>query len=91
MPEKRTRKGGAGEKVEVGMRKAERGKGQIPDARFRIPGVEKSGDGEVEKVELGPAVVLNERNFRLRHGCAETRWRGKHAKWEITIELIAHC
>jgi hypothetical protein len=34
-------------------------------------------------VELGPAVVPNERDFRLCHGYAETKWRGKHAEGGI--------
>jgi hypothetical protein len=40
--------------------------------------------------EVGPAVVPEKRNFRLRQGYAETRWRGKmrpstssdESKWE---------
>jgi hypothetical protein len=34
-------------------------------------------------VELGLAVVPNERDFRLRHGYAGKRWRGKHAEGRI--------
>jgi|GEM_PF-1848656 len=34
-------------------------------------------------VELGPAGVLNEWEFRLHYGFAETRWRGKHAEFGI--------
>jgi hypothetical protein len=33
-----------------------------------------------------PAVVLKKRDFRLRHGYAGTRWRGKH--FEFGLRLI---
>jgi hypothetical protein len=30
-----------------------------------------------------PAVVSKERDFRLRHGYAGTRWRGKHFEFGL--------
>ena len=38
--------------------------------------------GEVWDVELGPAVVPNERDFRLRSGFATTSWRRRIRKAE---------